>query len=257
MALQIIPRKAWGAKAPTSRQTFSKPSFLFVHHTTGATLGKDKSDDWLRSIQNYHQKKKWADIGYSFAYDDYGQIFELRGWNVEGAHTQGYNSRSHAIVRLGNGDKPDTPAGLYALKSFVAEHDRRYGKVKILGHRDVDESHCPGNSTYSRIGKLRDGFIKKVVKKVVVKTRGPKWSGRYLKLRTPLMRGDDVRWVQEDIARMGYRFKTSKLSNGKFDGIAGREFDAAVRWAQRKFGFKGKAIDGIVGPATWARLVKV
>jgi peptidoglycan hydrolase-like protein with peptidoglycan-binding domain len=56
------------------------------------------------------------------------------------------------------------------------------------------------------------------------------------------MRGQDVAFVQ--------RFIGAKLA-GPDDGIFGPRTEAAVRWYQR---MRGLAVDGLVGPATWAAM---
>ena len=61
---------------------------------------------------------------------------------------------------------------------------------------------------------------------------------RILSLQTPMMRGDDVRHVQQAL-------------NVQVDGIFGPNTERAVRDFQRQAGI---TVDGIVGPQTWNRL---
>lgn len=63
-------------------------------------------------------------------------------------------------------------------------------------------------------------------------------SGRTLRLAEPMMRGDDVKLLQQ-------------LLNIPDDGVFGPATDAAVRRFQAEAQI---TVDGIVGPATWARL---
>lgn len=44
----------------------------------------------------------WSDIGYSFLIGGDGNIYEGRGWNVLGAHTQGYNSVGYGVCFIGS-----------------------------------------------------------------------------------------------------------------------------------------------------------
>lgn len=44
----------------------------------------------------------WSDIGYSFLVGGDGNWYEGRGWNVTGAHTQGFNSVGYGTCFLGN-----------------------------------------------------------------------------------------------------------------------------------------------------------
>lgn len=67
---------------------------------------------------------------------------------------------------------------------------------------------------------------------------------RILKLTSPNMRGEDVRWAQERLNELGYNC-------GKADGIFGQGTDKAVKAFQRA---NGLSQDGDIGPKTWAKL---
>ncbi|MFF4818073.1 peptidoglycan-binding protein [Kitasatospora sp. NPDC001309] len=69
---------------------------------------------------------------------------------------------------------------------------------------------------------------------------GPAFPGRYLKLTSPYMRGDDVRTIQ---ARL--RARTWAIG---VDGVFGPQTDSIVRQFQARHGLEA---DGIVGPLTW------
>lgn len=67
-------------------------------------------------------------------------------------------------------------------------------------------------------------------------------TGRLLKVRSPLMRGDDVRQLQQDLVALGYA-----LPDSGADGMYGEETATAVRRFQSAAGLPA---DGIVGPQT-------
>ena len=67
---------------------------------------------------------------------------------------------------------------------------------------------------------------------------------RILKLTSPNMRGEDVRWVQKRLNTLGY-------SCGTADGIFGTKTDVAVKAFQRD---NGLVQDGDIGPKTWNKL---
>lgn len=46
--------------------------------------------------------RKWDDIGYNFLIGDDGYVYEGRGWNHQGAHTKGFNSRSLGVSFIGH-----------------------------------------------------------------------------------------------------------------------------------------------------------
>ena len=67
---------------------------------------------------------------------------------------------------------------------------------------------------------------------------------RILKLKSPNMRGEDVRWAQARLNALGY-------NSGTPDGIFGPNTDKAVKAFQ---GANGLSKDGDIGPKTWAKL---
>lgn len=67
---------------------------------------------------------------------------------------------------------------------------------------------------------------------------------RILKLKSPNMRGEDVRWAQARLNALGY-------NSGTPDGIFGPNTDKAVKAFQRA---NGLSQDGDIGPKTWEKL---
>lgn len=65
---------------------------------------------------------------------------------------------------------------------------------------------------------------------------------RLLKLSTPNMRGDDVKWAQSHLVRLGFLPDETEI-----DGIYGPKTEKAVKAAQKHYGI---AVDGIVGANT-------
>jgi len=68
----------------------------------------------------------------------------------------------------------------------------------------------------------------------------PKWPGRYL-TQPPMMYGNDVRTWQMRMVARGWRLSA--------DGWYGPESEKVCRAFQKE---KGLAVDGVVGPKTWA-----
>ena len=63
----------------------------------------------------------------------------------------------------------------------------------------------------------------------------------------PKMSGDDVKWIQHHLIRLGFLSEKNSKGKSNIDGIYGKATRAAVMAAQEHYGIK---VDGIVGAAT-------
>ena len=70
---------------------------------------------------------------------------------------------------------------------------------------------------------------------------------RTLYLRTIRMRGDDVKWLQYHLIRLGFLAELNKKGKSNIDGVFGTDTYKAVLAAQKHFGIRE---DGIVGAMT-------
>ena len=136
----------------------------------------------LRSIYYFHTYVRgWNDIGYNFAVDAYGRIWEARAGGIDqavvGAQAGGYNLESFGAVLLGDFDSTlPTTAARSALAHLVAwklalhgvpisgrvtvevdPSDAFYTRFRpgqlvslprIAGHRDGCTTDCPGDDMY-------------------------------------------------------------------------------------------------------------
>ncbi|MDX3854791.1 peptidoglycan recognition protein [Streptomyces sp. AK02-01A] len=187
---RIITRRGWGANERLRERelgyTGSVVKAAFVHHTgTGNNYHCAQSPSVLRSIYRYHVKSSgWRDIGYNFAIDRCGNIYEGRAGGVArsvvGAHTLGFNTNSMGIAVLGTYNRMKPPAatttaiarltawklGMYGvnprgkvtLTSAGSDKYRRGMRVRlntISGHRDGFATECPGTRLYEKLGKAR------------------------------------------------------------------------------------------------------
>jgi hypothetical protein len=145
--MAYITRAEWGARPPKTRKAISSSEGMFTHYTGGPRAANRAAGvAQVKGIQRFHMDTRgWADIGYSFLVDDEGNIYEGRGWGVAGGHTEGWNSRSHAVCAILNDGQQPTPQMLAALRFVHDEHDRRYGNGFHRSHRDVNSTSCPGN----------------------------------------------------------------------------------------------------------------
>lgn len=185
----IITRKGWGASESLREKGFVYTKSVraaFVHHTaTGNNYTCKEAPSVLRSIYRYHVNSMgWRDIGYNFAVDKCGNIYEGRAGGVTravlGAHTLGFNTNSMGIAVLGTYSHSNPPAdavtavarltawklglfkgnprGKVTLTSGGSGKYDKGTKVKlnvISGHRDGFATDCPGGRLYSKLGTAR------------------------------------------------------------------------------------------------------
>jgi hypothetical protein len=186
----IQPRAAWGAEdcVPRGAPDYSDVQLAFIHHTVSANdYTAAEVPSIILSICRYHRNSNgWNDIGYNFLVDKFGTIWEGRAGGVDqpivGAQAQGYNSRSTGIAEIGtHSDVPVTSATLDAFARLIrwklplhgvptqgtvtlssgGGSSNRYSAGtavtldRISGHRDADNTSCPGNAFYAQLPDLR------------------------------------------------------------------------------------------------------
>ena len=157
-----------------------------MHHTATCN-GYAQADvpAMIRSMYKYHTHSLgWSDIAYNFLVDNYGTIWEGRYGGVDqpvrGAHTLGFNNSSTGFSMIGNYETAQpSSAMLGSLAQLAAWKLAMYGrdpqgwtqvtsegsdkfpsgKVVTLpvidGHRDTNDTACPGGNVYAQLGNLR------------------------------------------------------------------------------------------------------
>jgi hypothetical protein len=75
----------------------------------------------------------------------------------------------------------------------------------------------------------------------------PPWPGTYYQLRSPMMRGENVKWIQR---RLNVKGASPKLG---VDGVFGPRTERETRDYQKAHKL---TVDGVVGPRTWVSLAK-
>ncbi|MFD4699620.1 peptidoglycan recognition protein family protein [Streptomyces niveus] len=186
---KIISRKGWGANEKLREKQLGYTKTVkaaFVHHSaTGNNYTCKQAPSVIRGIYRYHVTSSgWRDIGYNFAIDKCGNIYEGRAGGVTkpvmGAHTLGFNTNSTGIAVLGSYSKTNPPAavttavaklaawklGLHGINpkgkvTLTSGGGNKYQKGRkvsmnaISGHRDGFVTDCPGNKLYSKLGAVR------------------------------------------------------------------------------------------------------
>lgn len=170
----LVPRSTWakGNTKPWLADPMGSIRRITVHHDailpmlpeTGRAADRSKVASRLDSIRRGHLSRGWADIGYHYAIDPSGQVWQGRPLELQGAHVANQNQGNLGIVMLGNFDrsKPSNRA-VEALDRLIASEMRRYDVSisDIRTHREMASTACPGrhlqrvmDSTRSRGGRL-------------------------------------------------------------------------------------------------------
>jgi N-acetylmuramoyl-L-alanine amidase len=185
----IYSRAQWGANEswrdgpPRYNSTILQ---AHIHHSaSGNGYSQAEVPALIRSFYKYHTHSLgWSDIAYNFLVDSFGSIWEGRYGGIDrpvrGAHTLGFNASSTGICVIGNLDTAQpTQATLSSLAAVAGWKLSLYGRdpmgwtqVKsegsdkfpsgkvvtlpvIDGHRDTNDTACPGGNLYAQLGNLR------------------------------------------------------------------------------------------------------
>jgi hypothetical protein len=172
---------------------------FFVHHTAGRNNDPNPAAT-IRSIYYYHAiTQGWGDIGYNFLIDEAGHIYEgrharayasgevptsedLAGNGARGAQAKGFNEGSMGIAMLGTFDSQlPTLAARTSLEQLLAWIAERHGLnptashtytnpvlgtskwlPTIAGHRDVNQTDCPGAALYAYLPTIRSHVASRI-----------------------------------------------------------------------------------------------
>ncbi len=185
----VLSRAEWGAD---ERWTDGPPTYndamqqVHVHHTaSGNDYAEEDVPALIRGMYRYHTHNLgWSDIGYNFMVDRFGRIWEGRAGGirrrVRGAHTLGFNATSTGVAAIGNFEEVVPAKGiiegvarLAAWKvhgfggrprgrvSLESEGSDRFppGQTVTLpvidGHRDTNDTACPGQHLYDELPRIR------------------------------------------------------------------------------------------------------
>jgi hypothetical protein len=151
----VLARSQWAreAPAPSLMNRMLPVHYITVHHdgmdpfySTEAGITAER----LEKIRRSHRGKGWGDIGYHFAVDRQGRVWEGRSIGWQGAHVKDYNEGNIGIVVLGNFDRQaPSPQQLAALNALVTRLMKQYG-VPVGNVRTHQEwpsaTACPGTN---------------------------------------------------------------------------------------------------------------
>jgi peptidoglycan hydrolase-like protein with peptidoglycan-binding domain len=195
----------------------------------------------VQDIHRWHKERGWSGIGYHIFIDNAGRGWHGRDLESPGAHTSGYNTGTLGICVNGLHLSDFTEAQFDELRRICNQINEAHGGgMRFSEHNDVAAKACPVFDAYAVLGLDSKGYMDGDV-------RLPPSTIPMLQMQVNLAQvglGDrhgDVAMIQ-------------RLLEIKADGIFGAQTEAKVKEYQRA---QDLAADGIVGRATWERLLGV
>jgi hypothetical protein len=185
----LRPRRAWGADKrlrngdPAYNRTIKQ---VHIHHTVNSNrYSRADVPGLIRGMYRYHtQNLGWSDIGYNFLVDRFGRSWVGRAGGparpVRGAHTLGFNHSSTGVAVIGNFERKRPkrvvltaavrlaawklhkydrhPKGRIGVRSHGSDRYPAGTRVRLRvidGHRDTNDTACPGRYLYERLPNIR------------------------------------------------------------------------------------------------------
>ena len=118
----------------------NKTDEIILHHAEAKSASVEEVNRW-------HLERGWTGIGYHFYIRKDGKVYRGRPEWAVGAHAQGHNSRAIGICVEGSYMTETMPQAQFdALVALVREEMAKYPGAKVLRHRDVNSTDCPGTN---------------------------------------------------------------------------------------------------------------
>jgi len=164
----LIARSDWakGKPRPWLADPMGSIRRITVHHDaihpmlpdTGDRSARAAAAGRLDSIRRGHLARGWADIGYHYAIDPSGQVWQGRPLELQGAHVANQNPGNLGIVMLGNFDRSrPTGRAVETLDRLIASEMRRYriSLSEVRTHREMASTACPGQNLQRAMDRTR------------------------------------------------------------------------------------------------------
>ena len=167
---QILPRSAWTTASPDSRHMMpmNGVKLITIHHSGDGKpfLGESIHDiaRHLEMVRQFHRQRGFNDIGYHFAVDRVGRVWQLRWLKYEGQHVrpgrsgQRWNEHNVGIVVLGDFNLQTLPdvqqKKVIAFARYVRE---KYAlpATSVKLHGELVDTDCPGKRLHTALAAAR------------------------------------------------------------------------------------------------------
>lgn len=116
----------------------SKTTAVVLHHAEASSATVWDINDW-------HLGNGWNGIGYHYYIRKDGSVYRGRPDWALGSHAKGANDYSIGVCCEGAYMTETMPAAqLAAVKELLRDIMRKWGKLRLLRHKDVYSTDCPG-----------------------------------------------------------------------------------------------------------------
>lgn len=163
--LAIIPRSSWENPAQPIRRSgqaalqLARITTFPAHYTGDQNVPSTNVDQYLRNMQASYLASRGYSIGYNFALDRNGTLWEIRGWDIQCAANKGWNDVTIACLCLVNWQDAMSDLMLDRFRALATEADRRCGRaLNRVVHSDIGATRCAGDGiTAQRRAGLLNG----------------------------------------------------------------------------------------------------
>lgn len=130
MTVSIISSATWGAKpwngTPATVSLKTRAEF-FVHYDGGSPITRT-GYAIMRVIEAEHISSGWSGVGYNFVVDQAGNLYEGRGWTLQGAHCPGHNISGLAVQFAIGGDQEPSVKVLASARVLYEDACKKTGR---------------------------------------------------------------------------------------------------------------------------------
>jgi peptidoglycan hydrolase-like protein with peptidoglycan-binding domain len=217
--------------------TFKKPvravSRVFIH----CSASDNPAHDNVATMRQWHKQRGWSDVGYHAFIRKDGTLEDGRSLERTPAAQANHNTGTIAICCHGLDKAKFTEAQFDTLRTLCGDIDIAYGgEVTFHGHCEVSAKTCPVFDYKAVLNLDAEGHMLHGGRARPV---ADPWYARVV-LRRGSPRGDINRTLQGHLDVV-------------VDGHFGPKTETAVKEFQKRSGLEP---DGVVGPLTWAALLK-
>jgi hypothetical protein len=103
---------------------------------------------YIRAMQRAYIDSRGYSLGYWWAVDWLGGVWQIRGWDIKSAANAAHNEHTGPILVLVDGNDPATREATRSIRALIAEGQRRAGRAwAIKGHGQLRRETGLGTAT--------------------------------------------------------------------------------------------------------------